>query len=304
MKFALRDDDLNYFFNPTEIQNSYTNIWDVCPVSMSIIPFVKGFWPSRVSEMEKRGPGTMTLFDTDVVLNDNKIYPIGDNHYLVDFIKMKLAENKIYLTIHAIHHRNDDQIIPQLHNNFGIGAEFYTNRDLTLPLTKSIEYLERTFNQKIEVFTPPQNLISSRGYNAILSNNLKICIQPPISRKKIQNNVRLIGLLNFLKIGSFKFFVNNILNKKIPYPYPIKYKKLNIIDHIKLQPSSNVDEIYDCIDVLHHLNGNIVLSTHSYAFDYKMKNTNKTMGQTLEDIIEYAFKKDNIKFLTLNKIFE
>jgi hypothetical protein len=45
MKFAIRDDDLNYFFNPEVIENNYRDIWDICSISMSVVPFIKGNRP-------------------------------------------------------------------------------------------------------------------------------------------------------------------------------------------------------------------------------------------------------------------
>jgi hypothetical protein len=37
---------------------------------------------------------------------------------LVSYIKNKIDENKVYLTIHAIHHRNEDKKLPEFENNF------------------------------------------------------------------------------------------------------------------------------------------------------------------------------------------
>ena len=53
MLFAIRDDDLNYFYNPNDIERWYHGIWDKCPISMSVVPFIKGNWPKLVAEAEK-----------------------------------------------------------------------------------------------------------------------------------------------------------------------------------------------------------------------------------------------------------
>ena len=142
MKFALRDDALNFFYSPEDIQKNYKDIWDICPVSMSVVPFIKGDWPNLVKENEIRGPGIMEPDLIESIINDNEIHPLDANNELVDFVKEKIIEKKIYLTIHGIHHRNEDPEIPQLTTNFGIGAEFYTCRDLTEPLHEAILYIE------------------------------------------------------------------------------------------------------------------------------------------------------------------
>lgn len=297
MKFALRDDDLNYFFSPSMIEKYYKSIWDFCPVSMSVVPFIKGNWPRWLKEAEKMGPGYV---DEDYLkgrLADNEVYPIHKNSELVAFVKDKIVGGNIYLTIHAIHHRNEDEVIPQFKNNYGYGAEFYTNRNLSMELEKAIEYIEKTFNQKIDVFTPPQNLLSDKGLNAVLNNRLAICADLP-GVKNI-NSMKLLGINNYIKYFIFKLRKRNNI-----FPHVIKNDRLSLVAHQRLQPGSDISKIKREIDLASEQNGVFVLSTHSYAFDYPMKSETKKMGEVLIDIIEYAKEKPHIEFLNLNKIFE
>jgi len=296
MKFALRDDDLNYFYKPEYIENNFKNIWDICPISMSVIPFVKGNWPLITQELENRGPG---YIDDDLIKKikeDNTIYPIGDNLQLVDFVGKKIEDGKIYLTLHAIHHRNEDKIIPQIGRNFGIGAEFFTTRDLTKQVKEAIEYLEKIFLQKIKVFTPPQNLLSHEGLKAILNNNLSICGDLP-SVKEI-NTIKQFGLFNYTK-----YFVHKLLNPDIQYPYPIINHKLKLISHSRLQPSTNTQKLYQSFEDAYRRNGVFILSTHSYGFDFKMKDTGERMGDALEKLINTAKKMSGVDFVNLEDCF-
>lgn len=296
MKFALRDDDLNFFFNVSEIERWYKNIWNICPVSMSAIPFVKGNWKINTDLLEKLGPNNIDENFYLKIKSDTKTYSLGDNNELVSYIKKKISENKIYITIHGIEHRNGDTKLPIISNNFAIGAEFYTNRDLTNQLLKSKKYLERIFHQDISVFTPPQNLLSFIGIKAIVNSGLAICGDLPSMRNL--KTIKLIGIKNFLKYISFRVkYKTNI------FPFPIINEDFKYITHFRLQPGTNIKILYKKFEEVHSFNGNFVLSTHSYAFDYRMKDTNQTMQFELEKFINYCKNKESVSFVSLNKMF-
>lgn len=297
MKFALRDDDLNFFFSPSMIEEYYKFIWDICPISMSVVPFIKGNWLKLVDEAERMGPGVQSSEYLSKLFSDNEIFPIHKNVQLVEFIKEQMAFNRIYLTIHAIHHRNEDSVIPQFKTNYGSGAEFYTNRDLTADLENAINYLEQTFNQNIEVFTPPQNKINSLGIRAVLNNDLAICADLPGIRSI--DALKLFGIKQYSKYVLFK-----VKNRKTLYPFVIKNGRLSIVAHQRLQPGIDIEKIKQEIDYAHENNGVFVLSTHIYAFNYKMKKGNQNMGEALIDIIEYAKEKPGIDFVNLKQIFK
>jgi predicted deacetylase len=297
MKFAIRDDDLNYFFKPVIFEKTYKQIWNICPVSMSAVPFIKGNWPKNVKEAEEKGPGFVNGDYTLMRKADCEIFPIHENSELVDYVKIKINQGKIYLTIHAIHHRNEDPIIPQFNNNYGFGAEFYTTRDLTNRLMDAIKYLEDTFEQTIKVFTPPQNMYNTLGLKAVTNNNLAICGDLPSIRQL--KNLRLIGFKNFIKYFQYK------LNyRRFSYPYPIINNQIKIVGHQRLQPGTDIQKLYEAFEHAYKLDGVFVVSTHSYAFEYKMKTVNDIMGNVLIRLVEYAANKKNINFVTLDKVFE
>lgn len=297
MKFIIRDDDLNYFFHPKDIEINYRDIWDICPISMSVIPFVKGDWKQQILNFERSGPGKISADVFNNIQNDNIIHPIGDNKELVKFVNTEIKRNRIYLTIHAIHHRNEDPKVPQFNSNFGIGAEFYTTRDLYEPLKAAIKYLEMTFNQEITVFTPPQNLLNLNGLNTVTKSGLAICGNFP-SLKKI-STIKLFGVYNYFKYALVKIG----LNFKI-YPFVMFHKNLRFVGHHSLQPGTNIEDLYLAFEKSYSIpNSVFVISTHSYAFGNKMKNSNQTMGAVLKEFVEYAAKKRNIQFVTMKEAF-
>jgi hypothetical protein len=297
MKFAIRDDDLNYFYDPNIIEGNYKDIWDVCPISMSVIPFVKGDWPKWIDRFEKIGPGFIKKSIIDEFYKDNKIYALGDNQELVSFIKRKIYECRVYVTIHGIHHRNEDECIPQFNDNYGIGAEFFTNRNLTNGLQESILYLSSMLDQKIEIFTPPQNLISSLGIDSIINNNLNIIYRLP-SIRHLQTYI-MLGFNEYMKYLKFK-----LRKKVIDYPYPLRGKKISIANHFRLQPDTDINSLYASLNEVYKYNGSFVVSTHSYGFEYKMKDSNKKMGLVLRELVDYASTKPDVKFVNLKQIFE
>ena len=108
MKFAIRDDDLNYFYTPKFIEDNIKDIWDICPFSMSAVPYIKGNWLENTKMLEELGPKNVLDNVIRKIQLDNKIYDIANNVELINYIKQKIDEKKIYLTIHGIHHRNED----------------------------------------------------------------------------------------------------------------------------------------------------------------------------------------------------
>ncbi len=297
VQFAIRDDDLNYYFNPDEIEKNYHDIWKTCPVSMSVVPLIVGNWPERIKLHAKWGPGVMAKERLEQVTKDSRIFPIGENVKLLEYLHQKIKQKYIYLTIHGIHHINQDDVIPQFKNNYGIGAEFHTTRDLTRQLKSAIEYLELLFNQKIEVFTAPQNMLNKNGIRAVMNNNLSICSNPP--RLKDYSTLQYYGPELYIRTIIFK-----LLNNGHQYPFTIKNNGYKFIGHHSLQPGTDIKKLLKNIDLVQACGGNFVLSTHSHGFNIKMVGGSRTMGEVFRDIIEYASKVDNIKFVSLKDIFD
>jgi hypothetical protein len=298
MKFVIRDDDLNYFFDPIDIEKNFRDIWDICPISMSVIPFVKGDWKKQIAHFEGISPGVINEDVLKSIQSNNTIFPISDNNELTKFVNKEIKRNRIHITIHGIHHRNEDPEVPQLHSNYGIGAEFFTSRDLYGPLKAAIIYLEKTFNQPIKVFTPPQNLLSLNGIKAVNKAGLAICGNFPIFKQF--STFRLFGFFNYFKYAVFK-----ICFKFKIYPFVLLNKEFRFVGHHSLQPGTNINNLYDAFEKNYHLpNSVFIISTHSYAFNLKMNNSEKKMGEVLKEFVDYAAKKTNVHFVTMNEIFD
>lgn len=302
MKFALRDDDLNYFYSPSMIEENIGDIWDICPISMSVIPFVIGNWEENTRRLETFEPGNVSEDLVRLILDDTKIYDIAANQELVTYITEKMAERRVYLTLHGVHHRNSDPILPEFKNNYAIGAEFFTSQDLTLKVIQAKFYLEKTFGQDFEVFTPPQNLYNYTGFKAIENSGLNICGYLPSVRNHISESIKILGSSNYLKLLFHKLVNRN--NSKIPFGGYMSCGRSKIIEHWALQPGSDINQLYSDFDKIYNAGFDFVLSTHSYGFKNKMTDSESLMGEVLRDFLVYASHKKDIQFVTLNKLFE
>lgn len=299
MKFAIRDDDLNYFFTPDQIEKDMSGIWDICPVSMSVIPYVVGDWRNNVKLLEAVGSANLTNDHLSIIQNDHNLYPIAENSDLVEYVRSKVASGHIYLTLHGVHHRNMDGALPKLKNNFSIGAEFYTERDLKASVVEACTYLESVFGQKILVFTPPQNIMSLRGMKSVFESGLSICGYMP-SVKRYHDFISIFGVTTYIK-----YFINKVKTKNIYSPYPVVIKSAagDLIEHKSLQPSTKLHELCRAFDLVYKQQGNFVLSTHSYGFEH-MTVDGCTMKETLLLFLQYVSDFKNVDFVSLDKVFE
>jgi hypothetical protein len=148
MRIAIRDDDISYFTDPKDLDNVYSDIWNYGPISMAVIPF----------DVETCGRGDNNSFKQTV-----KEFPVGENKDLVEYLKQKIAENKIYIMLHGYNHYYKP--IKNECNPFGIPEFAYrSNQYKYLKLGK--EYLEALFNVAIEWFIPPSNRVTVETINA------------------------------------------------------------------------------------------------------------------------------------------
>jgi hypothetical protein len=293
MRFAIRDDDLNFFTAPEEIEACYSVIWDKIPVSLSLISRVKGNWSYWVHDIYKNKKNT----NWKDWKNDDEEHPIGENKILVQYLIHKLSENRIDLCFHACHHRNsDNDALDRLENNYVQGAEFYTNNDKTKILIEEIKYLKKIFDYEITCFTPPQNRLSQTGYKSVIKAGLNLCggCIPFYMKEKTFS-----GILNIGKQAAFR-----IRYPGRDYPYVLKFKShREIIHHYPLQPNTRLEYLIECFEHVRGFNGDFVLSTHYIEHRYVMTYNSKiTMNDVFKQFIEHIEKYDDVQGVTLSKM--
>lgn len=281
MRFAIRDDDTNFFTTPAELEACYHDIWDEIPVTLSLISKVKGDWKHWIDVVYKQRHNT----DWNAWRNDDTPHPIEDNAELVTFLKEKTKEHRLDLSFHAKYHRNEDAVQPKdMNNNYVHGAEFYTNRDLTNYIKQEVGHLSHLFQYPITVFTPPQNLLSMKGYEAVIDAGLNICGGGITFHKKEKTPQ---GLINIAKQGIFK-----LLHKEADYPHVLHYSRHNeIAYHYPLQPTTRLESLINDFEMVRRYDGDFVLSTHYIEFDYPMVyDESITMKQVLLSFLDHVAK--------------
>lgn len=281
MRFAIRDDDTNYYTQPEDLTRCYEDIWDEFPPTLSLISKVKGNWLYWVHQIYKDKQQT----DWDAWTKDNIIYPIEDNKTLVAFMKEKLAKGKLDISFHAKHHRNEDPQLPKgMSNNYVRGAEYFTTRDLFNDIKQEVAHLETVFGHDISVFTPPQNLLSEKGYHAVINAGLNICGGGIPFYKKEKD---LKGITNIARQLIFK-----TLHRESDYPSVLRFSKHNeVAYHYPLQPTTRLDSLIYDFEMVRKYNGDFVLSTHYVEFDYPMVyDETITMKKILLDFLDYISK--------------
>lgn len=293
MRFAIRDDDTNFFTSPADLERCYSDIWHDFAPTLCLISKVKGNWAKWVHQIYKEKHNT----DWHTWAADNTIYPIENNTALISFLKESIITGKLDIGYHAKHHRNEDDALPQdMSNNYVRGAEYYTTRDVTEEVKMELIHLNKIFNYKISVFTPPQNLLSLIGYKAVIDAGLNIC-GGGISFYKKEKDIR--GLINLMKQLNFK-----ILHRDADYPKVLHYTNHSeIAYHYPLQPGTRLESLIHDFEMVRRYDGDFVLSTHYVEFDYPMVYDEKmTMKDVLVSFLDYISRYSNIEKMSLSKL--
>lgn len=292
MRFAIRDDDTNFFTSPEELEACYGDIWDAIPPTLCLISKVKGNWKHWVHQIYKDKQQT----DWAAWTADNTAYPIEDNAALVSFLQKKIKDGKLDVGFHAKYHRNEDAELPQnRENNYVRGAEFFTERDMMGIIQQEVTHLDKILQTQISVFTPPQNLLSPKGYEAVVNSGLNICGGgiPFFKKEKTPQ-----GIANIAKVGLFK-----VQHRGVDYPHVLHYSRHNEISyHYPLQPTTQLQTLINAFEQVRRFDGDFVLSTHYVEFDYPMTyDAGKTMKGVLLDFLNYI-EKYKVEKMSLSKL--
>jgi hypothetical protein len=79
MRFAIRDDDVNYHFSVKFLADCLNGITEVCPITLAVVPWFKGNWREKLSLLERLGAEGINEGVIAKIKSDDKIYRRGDN---------------------------------------------------------------------------------------------------------------------------------------------------------------------------------------------------------------------------------
>lgn len=231
MKLIIRDDDLSYFAKPETLDPLYKDIWNICPISFAVVPFI--YSGQRESPIQFR--------DT------KKLYPIGKNTKLVKFLKEKIAEGKVTIVQHGYSHKN-------------YGSKFECERKdfkkVYEEIRKGKEYLEKLFGIEINCFVAPHDRLSKVAIKAIEKAEFKLICRAysPLPRE-VQFNVNY--LKSYSKLVKFWFKYKT----KYRYPYVLDFGNHKEAYSYRLD-SSFIKNVNKIINFIKKNNGLLCVTGH------------------------------------------
>jgi len=140
-QFVVRDDDLNYFTDPAELESAYADLPTEIPVSYAVVPFHGCTRTGAIPEEYWSG---------------DEEYPLAENEALVAYLRDGLDSGDLDVMLHGYNHIYYDD-----------GPEFVAGDDLRGRLRRGREYLESLLETELSVFVPPNNSFSRAGLDAV-----------------------------------------------------------------------------------------------------------------------------------------
>ena len=269
MKFAIRDDDTNYFTKPEDLERVYGDVWDKVPVSLAVIPFVGGGKIEAIPSEYWRG---------------DKVSPLGENEGLVEFLKEQIAKGRVSLMLHGYSHKD--------HPN---GYEFEAGNDLFNKVKEGKSYLEELFDVEIKTFVPPHNSLSRRGAQAVIDNGLNILMA--YSHWPWERPFETANFINFARIAWFWLKYG----KSKRYPRVLRFSRHKEFGCYTLHPSASLQRLKAGLEFAMKAGGNFCVATHYYAL---IENDN--LLAILKELVSYAkeITGGKVGFVHADALFE
>ncbi|MDD5644140.1 MAG: DUF2334 domain-containing protein [bacterium] len=296
MNFAIRDDDVSYWTNPSDLESVYSGIWEKgFVVSFSVIPFAV----KAVFSGEK-----------DKFYQEENEKPIGENKELVKYLKDKISEGAASITLHGYSHqykfsagRRYPLFYPTLENlkkhlnGTGRGKmtcygeyKWKPYEQLRSETMKGEKYLEDIFGKKISVFVPPGNAISGDGLRPVSECGLNLSGTMRII--KFNREIDFYSLKNW----TLKLFWRLLYHRV--YPYVMNYGDHRELCAYDLINRKTIDELKSEFLFCFKKNAPFVLAVHHWEL---LKNP--PLLETFKEFLEFVFTFKDVSFKDLNSLY-
>jgi len=235
MKFIIRDDDLNYFSTPADIERWYANIFaQGIPVGFSTIPFVK-----PTSDVYTGG-----------VLAEDREYPMSENTSVCAFVK---GQDLIEILQHGTTHET-------------VGDVFEYARQVPRGETmRGRKELERAFGRSVSVFVPPHDWISSSGIRDVEHAGMDIIRGRGAGLRAVLP--RPLYLWRFISMCIFKLLYT-LKGKAVPaYPYVLNFGRHQEVCSYRLEDT----DVFEGLEYVHKKDGIYVVVTHLHFYTDEKK---------------------------------
>lgn len=268
--FAIRDDDTNYFTRPEDLESCYGKIWEVCPVSLSVVPFHACTKSGAVPKKYWSG---------------SEMFALEKNKDLVAFLRDGISRGRIHITLHGYHHRDEPD-----------GYEFDTGSDLERKVLEGKTYLEQLFDQEIRIFVPPHNTLSRAGYKAVLKAGMDISGIQTFRPSFRGWGLRLAAL--GIKRRISRSISGNTDARFITFPDGHRE-----LPYHCLTPGTTLQKLIQNFNQVRRKSGVFCLATHYWEFDKAMENGSGTLRTVLDAFWNHVVNsRQNVAFVTLSEL--
>lgn len=234
MKFVLRDDDLNYFSKPADIERWYSEIfaWKI-PVGFATIPFVK-----PESDVYTAGANF-----------ESREYLVSTNGELTAYVKNNPL---IEILQHGTTHETK-------------GGAFEYARSVALgEALRGRQELEKAFGTKVDIFVPPHDWIGTSGVLAVEAAGMNIIRGRGAGLKNIIFRWRYLVI--FCRMLVYK--LQHVFKKKVPaYPYVLNFGRHKEACSYRLED----EDVFEGLKYAHEKNGIFVVVAHVHTYDAQKK---------------------------------
>lgn len=287
-EFVIRDDDPNYFTDPTELESAYAGLPDNVPVSYAVVPFHGCTRSPAIPEEHWSG-------DTE--------YPLADNENLVNYLRDGLVSGDLDVMLHGYNHIRYEN-----------GPEFVAGDELSSRLRRGREYLESLLDTDISVFVPPNNSFSRRGLDAVKDAEMATFYYPtpldrPVTPSAIWATTRDLtfkyrhkstGPVSFLRDADrfWRQRDRSVFMPVRPRPYTIRgAPEVTSVSLTVNNDDVHIARIKRQMDLADRYDGVFCLAVHYHAF------RNNAFVERFYELIEYARENLNPKFVTATELF-
>jgi hypothetical protein len=269
VRFALRDDDVNFFTRPEQLERAYRAYWDFLPVSLAIVPFHAATKSKAIPEEFWTGEGE---------------FPLADNREIVECVRELIARGRATPMLHGYNHKN-----------YPGGYEFQVGSDLRGRLRRGRAYLEELFERRIRTFVPPHNALSRCGIEALDGEGLDV-LGSFLSFRPSQKPWGSATVGNYLRLNLYRLRTRRGRRTRLIYPFPLRYKNHAEFGCHLLLPWTQADELIAGFEEARRFGGDYCLATHYWEIDDQM-------AGVLGRVVEHA-ERAGARFVTADALFE
>lgn len=269
LKFALRDDDVDFWTDPNVLESLYRPFWDIGGVvSFAVIPFGIETYDRGKPETFYQVPNTQRA--------------VGENLALVAYLREKIEQGKVDILLHGYDHEykveGKQKWIPE--------CLWKSQEQLEKEMKDGRTYLEELFDRTVSVYVPPSNSIDKKGITAMEAAGLQLSGTIGRSKDRAMS-------LSYVQAYMWRAFTAWLYSGSL-YPHVMK-----IGSHLELaaQPVTSqvaLDSLMAYIQVCKKMSAPCVLATHHWELMQK---------KALRDLCYDFFSSEEMNAIALSDAY-